>query len=524
MQTSRSGPSDQPYAATRHHWMNWVARHALMQPEAVAFRYLGADTTWRALHERSTALAAALARRGVGTGDRVVTLTLNRTEFFETVLAVGALGAIAVPVNFRLTPPEVRWIVEDCGARVVVTEPALLPLARAVAAGGGIDLVVAMDTPAEGDLTGYADLLAEPVGDWAMGDLPEDTTALILYTSGTTGHPKGAMLTHANLGLQALTCIRAFWVTPEDVSLMAAPAFHVAAIGAVAPNLLVGLRTVIHPLREFNPTELIDAWERERVTSVFLVPVQWQAVCADPSLPGRDLALRVISWGAAPASDTLLRRMAECFPDVKNVAVFGQTEMSPITCVLEGEEAINRLGSVGRVIPTVSAMVVDADMRPVPVGEVGEIVYRGPTLMKGYWNDPDATAAAFDGGWFHSGDLVRQDADGYVWVVDRTKDMIISGGENIYSAEVENAVAGHPSVAEVAVTGRSDERWGEVPVATVALRPGAPDLTLEELRGFLADRLAAYKHPRALVVVDALPRNAAGKVLKPRLRQEQPAT
>ena len=216
--------------------------------------------------------------------------------------------------------------------------------------------------------------------------------------------------------------------------------------------------------------------------------------------------------------------MAECFPDAKNVAVFGQTEMSPITCVLEGEEAVAHLGSVGKVIPTVTAMVVDAEMNPVPVGQVGEIVYRGPTLMRGYWNDAEATAAAFDGGWFHSGDLVRQDADGYVWVVDRTKDMIISGGENIYSAEVENAIAGHPSVAEVAITGRPDDRWGEVPVATVALRPEAPVLTLEELRGFLQDRLAAYKHPKHLVVVDALPRNAAGKVVKPRLRQEQPTT
>ena len=223
MQTPPIGQADQPYAATRHHWMSWVARHATMQPGAVAFRYLGADTTWRSLHERSTALAAALARRGVAAGDRVVTLTLNRTEFFETVLAVNALGAIAVPVNFRLTPVEVGWIVQNCGARVIVTEAALLALTRAVAAGGGIDLVVGMDTATEGDVVGYEELVGEPVGDWRMGDLAEDTTALILYTSGTTGHPKGAMLTHGNMGVQALTCIRAFWSTPDDISLMAAP-------------------------------------------------------------------------------------------------------------------------------------------------------------------------------------------------------------------------------------------------------------------------------------------------------------
>ena len=212
--------------------------------------------------------------------------------------------------------------------------------------------------------------------------------------------------------------------------------------------------------------------------------------------------------------------MADTFPLARNVAVFGQTEMSPITCVLGGDDALRKLGSVGQVIPTIQAQVVDAFGVPVAQGEVGEIVYRGPTLMKGYWNAPEATAEAFAGGWFHSGDLVRQDEDGFVWVVDRKKDMVISGGENIYCTEVENAIAAHPDVAEVAVVGRADERWGEVPVAVVALRVGAPDLALEDLRAFLHDRLASYKHPRAVVLLDRLPRNASGKVVKPQLRAD----
>ena len=211
--------------------------------------------------------------------------------------------------------------------------------------------------------------------------------------------------------------------------------------------------------------------------------------------------------------------MSETFPGTQILAAFGQTEMSPVTCMLLGDDAIRKLGSVGKVIPTVSARVVDENMNDVEVGQVGEIVYRAPTLMAGYWNNPKATAEAFAGGWFHSGDLVRQDAEGYVWVVDRKKDMIISGGENIYCAEVENVLAGHPAIAEVAVIGRADEKWGEVPGGRGRSRRRPPtDLGLADLEKFLSERLARYKHPKALEIVDALPRNPAGKVLKTELR------
>jgi fatty-acyl-CoA synthase len=203
--------------------------------------------------------------------------------------------------------------------------------------------------------------------------------------------------------------------------------------------------------------------------------------------------------------------MAETCPDSKILAAFGQTEMSPVTCMLAGEDAIRKLGSVGKVIPTVAARIVDDQMNDVEVGEVGEIVYRATTLMAGYWNKPEATAEAFEGGWFHSGDLVRADDEGYIWVVDRKKDMIISGGENIYCAEVENVVAAHPSIAEVAVIGRPDDKWGEIPVAVAAL---TEPLTLDGLTRFLDNRLARYKQPKALEIVDKLPRNPAGKVLK----------
>jgi fatty-acyl-CoA synthase len=509
-------PTEQPYLARRQNWTNQLARHALMQPDATALRFLGHTTTWGELDRRVTALAGALSRRGVGFGDRVLILMLNRTEVIESFLAANKLGAIAVPVNFRMTPPEIAFLVSDCQARVVITEAVLAKVATAVR---GIDptletVVVAGGT--DDEVIGYDDLISEPGDAQRPVDIPDDSPALIMYTSGTTGRPKGAVLTHNNIAGQAMTNL--FTVSPDinhDVGFIGVPLFHIAGIGNAISGLLLGLPTVLYPLGAFDPGALLDVLAAEKVTSIFLVPAQWQAVCAAQRTNPRELRLRVLSWGAAPASDSLLRDMSELFPGTQIYAAFGQTEMSPVTCILLAQDAIRKLGSVGKVIPTVAARVVDDNMNDVPVGQVGEIVYRAPTLMAGYWNNPKATAEAFAGGWFHSGDLVRQDEEGYVWVVDRKKDMIISGGENIYCAEVENVLAGHPAIVEVAVVGRPDERWGEVPVAVAAVHT---DLDLGDLDQFLTERLARYKHPKALEIVDALPRNPAGKVLKTELR------
>lgn len=509
----------EPMRSRRNHWMNQIAIHATTIPDAPALRYLGKTTTWRELHERVGKLADALARRGVGRGDRVLILMLNNTEYIESVFAINTLGAIAVPVNFRLTPPEIAYLVTDSGATAIITEAMFAPLVTAVSdQTGGLDTRIVVGVGTCEGLLGYDDLLAEEGEPHEPLDVAEDTAALIMYTSGTTGNPKGAVLTHLNMNSQALTCIRAMRYSADDIAFCASPLFHIAGLGSIASCFVLGALTVIHPLKAFDATEVLDAWERERATSVFLVPAQWQIVCADPSVPHRDLRLRVISWGAAPASDTVLRAMAETFPDALNVAVFGQTEMSPITCVLDGEDAIRKLGSVGKPIPTIATRIVDDEMNDVAPGEIGEIVYRGPTLMREYWNNPRATADAFAGGWFHSGDLVRRDDEGFVYVVDRKKDMIISGGENIYCAEVENVLFAHPRIREAAVIGRADDKWGEVPVAIVAVEDDA-ELDLAELEPHLNAHLARYKHPKALVVVDTLPRNAGGKVVKHELRK-----
>lgn len=510
--------TEQPYLARRQNWVTQLERHALMQPGAPALRFLGKTVTWGDLRQRVAALADALSRRGVGFGDRVMVLMLNRTEFVESVLAVNMLGAIAVPLNFRLTPAEIAFLVQDCEARVMITESVLVPVAAGVREVEPLlDTIVVAGGAGDERLLGYEDLIGEQGASHDPVDIPNDSPALIMYTSGTTGRPKGAVLTHTNLTGQTMTGLYTNGADiNNDVGFVGVPFFHIAGIGNMLTGLLLGTPTVIYPLGAFEPGQLLDVLAEEKVTGLFLVPAQWQAVCAEQQARPRDLRLRVMSWGAAPAPDALLREMSATFPGTQILAAFGQTEMSPVTCMLPGEDAIRKRGSVGKVIPTVAARVVDENMNDVPTGEVGEIVYRAPTLMSGYWNNPEATAEAFAGGWFHSGDLVRMDDEGYVWVVDRKKDMIISGGENIYCAEVENVLASHPSIVEVAVIGRAHEKWGEVPIAVAAV--AGDQLLLDELEEFLTERLARYKHPKALEIVDALPRNPAGKVLKTELR------
>ncbi|OLZ43781.1 AMP-binding protein [Amycolatopsis keratiniphila] len=506
-----------PASSFRHHWMAHAATHAMMRPGKPALRYLGETTTWADLSRRSLSLAAGLAARGITEGDRVATLTFNHPWFVETVFAANSLGAMAVPLSFRLAPAELDHILADCTPSAVVVDARLLPLLDAAPNAASISTVLVIGEPDDADgRTEYEEFLTahEPL---ELPDVSEESTALIMYTSGTTGTPKGVMLSHQNLQMQALTCIRAMKIFDDtDVAFLTAPFFHIAGLGSIVANFLVGGVVVIHPLGAFDPRAVLDAYEREGATVVFNVPQQWDLICAQPDIAERELKLRIISWGAAPASKATLLAMAEKFPSALNVAVFGQTETSPITCVLSGEDSMRKLGSVGKPIPTLQYRVVDDEMNDVAPGEVGEIVYRGPMVTKGYWRKPRETAEAFAGGWFHSGDLVSQDEDGFIWVVDRKKDMIISGGENIYCAELENAISAHPSVREVAVIGRPDERWGQVPVAFIAATDTEPSLA--ELVEFLDGRLASFKLPKDLVVLPELPRNAGGKVVKGALR------
>jgi fatty-acyl-CoA synthase len=502
------------------HWVDHVGRHAFATPDSVAIRFNGDSITWAQLDDRLHRLAAGLGARGVRKGDRVAILMTNRPEFVEIALAATAIGAIAVPMNFRLAPEEVAYILGDSGSTVVVTDPMLQPLAAAAIASleqPPLLAVAGLEGAADAGVIGYDDLLAAERHEPEFID--ERDVALIMYTSGTTGRPKGAMLTHLNLLMQSITSIRTSRIQGDDVvTLCNVPLFHIAGIGGMPVSLLIGAKTVIMPTGLFDAESTLEVVETEKVTSLFLVPAQWQVLCAHPDATRRCASLRTIAWGAAPASVRLLEDMGRVFPHTEIISVFGQTEMSPVTTSLPGGEAVRKIGSIGKVIPTIVARVVDDEMNDVKPGEVGEIVYRGPTLMSGYWNAPEATAEAYAGGWFHSGDLVREDEDGFLYVVDRKKDMIISGGENIYCAEVENVLASHPGIAEVAIIGAPHERWGETPLAVVVPADADAPPTLEDLVEFSRDRLASYKKPTVVVLVEALPRNASGKVLKHELR------
>ncbi|MFI6367661.1 long-chain-fatty-acid--CoA ligase [Nocardia sp. NPDC050630] len=511
--------SIEPARSRRRHWNNQVRRHALMIPDHPALRFLDRTVTWRELYDRSSALAGALRQRGIEPGDRVLTVMLNRPEYLETLLAVTAVGAIAVPINIRMSAGEAVFIATDVGAKAVITDDAMAELAATVAADcPDIEFVVGVDGSQQGQLR-YEQLISDTMGELPDIDVHDDSIALILYTSGTTGRPKGAMITHANLNAICMAFIDSLSCRRGDVVSVAVPLFHIGGIASVLPQLYFGGPAVIHPMGDFDADRTLDLFEHEGTTWVFLVPAQWQAVANAQLRRPRNTRLRVLSWGAAPASDTVLRAMGDAFPDAETVAVFGQTESTGFACYLDGRYSLSKLGSVGVATSAVEVRVVDDEMREVPIGEVGEIVFRGPTVMAGYWQRPDATNEVFAGGWLHTGDLGRQDDDGFLYIVDRKKDMIISGGENIYCAEVENTLMDHPAIAEVAVIGRADERWGEIAVAVLALHEDQT-LSRDELAEFLGPRLARFKHPKDLVFVDQLPRNASAKVLKTVLRDK----
>ncbi|GLP74655.1 long-chain-fatty-acid--CoA ligase [Mycobacterium antarcticum] len=492
-----------------------LSRHALIRPNQIAFVDPRRRCTFAELNASVRRLASVLATRGVRPGDRVATLGVNSLELVETWFATLTLGAIAVPINFRLVPDEIAGVLADCGATAVVVDTALEDaVPRALTRAQDVYTVLTIGDDLD-ELTRAAD-----PGYTTEVSVGDEEPAFLMYTSGTTGMPKGAVITHRNLYLHAFSSIATLGHRSDDDCWMAmAPLFHTAGVSGMLPTFLTGGTVVIPPSGGFSPAAALNTIAEERVTSCWMTPAQWQLVCELPDLADYDLSrLRRVWWGAAPASSTLLRAMASAFEGAEIIAAFGQTECSPITCLLRGPDSIRKIGSVGTPMLNVEVRIVDEDMTDVAVGEVGEIVYLGPLVMREYWNRPAETAAAFHGGWFHSGDLVRQDEDGYIYVVDRKKDMIISGGENIYSAEVENVVAAHPNVSEVAIIAVPDQKWGETPMAViVAHDPTAPP-TDAEIETHCRAHLAAYKRPRHVVIVDALPRNASGKVLKAQLR------
>jgi fatty-acyl-CoA synthase len=508
-------------AARRMSHAEQLARLARKHPDRLALMCVDEERTFHDLDLRVTKLAQALRARGVGAGDRLAILMGNSLEMVETFFAGWRLGAVVVPVNFRFVASEAHYVIADSGASAIVVDDGLLALVRQERGSlRELRTVIVHGRARPEGCERFDDLLAEDHGPMAPIDVPDHAPAVIMYTSGTTGRPKGAVLTHFNLVMSTLSSIIEQRIEPRnEVWYSNLPLFHVGGLSGVLLYLLVGGTSVIVPSGNFSAAAAVSDLERYGVTGCVFVGMQWDEVCDAIVARRPTLSLRRASWGAANTPVSVLAKMSVVLRDVPVYSFFGQTEMSPVTCALTAADAERKMGSVGQPIVNVEARIVDEDLRDVAVGEVGEIVYRGPTVMQGYWNMPQATAEAFEGGWFHSGDLCRMDEDGYIYVVDRKKDMIVSGGENIYCPEVESVLVQHAGVAEAAVIGVPHPKWGETLRAVVVPADPACPPTYEELAAFCQQRLASYKKPTSLVVVEAMPRNATGKVVKPVLRE-----
>jgi fatty-acyl-CoA synthase len=461
------------------------------------------EQTYRELHERATRVAHVLAGLGVSRGDRVAYLGPNEPEFLEALFGTGLAGGVFVPLNTRLTPPELSHIVRDSGASVLVHAPSHDEHAAALRE----DVPHVLDRGTAERLLAAAP--ADPV-DEAVG--PDDL-AMIMYTSGTTGRPKGAALSHANIGWNSVNVLIDVDLAADEVTLVNAPMFHVAALNqTVLPTLLKGGTLV---LDSFDPVRTLEVIARRRVTYLFGVPAMFQAVAATPEWATADLSsVRTVICGGAPVPS----RVITIYQDRGLVFLqgYGLTESSPSALFLRAAESTRKAGSAGTPCFFTDVRVVGRDGHDVAAGEPGEVLLHGPNVMTGYWGRPEETAAVLSAdGWLRTGDVAVRDADGFLHIRDRVKDMIISGGENVYPAEVEDALHRHPAVADCAVIGVPDERWGEVGRAVVVANdPVAP----EELLRFLDGRIARYKIPKSVVFADALPRTASGKLRKGVLR------
>jgi len=494
-------------------------RAAQQTPRLAATIFGDRVRTWAQCYDRVARLAAGLRDLGVAPGDRVAILALNSDRYHEYLYAVPWVGAVVVPLNTRWSDAEVLFSLADCQAKVVIVDDTfagLFPARTGRPSEGAV--IFAGDGTCPDGLIDFETLISEhsPVEDVRCGG---QTPAGIFYTGGTTGTAKGVVLSHDNL----LTAALGFAATGDAMQpggrlLHAAPMFHLADGCAWNIRNLLGGTQVI--LASFTAVGVADAIQRHRVTDVLLVPTMIQMFLDDPRTADADLtSLRSLLYGASPIADAVLQRAIKRLPGARFTQAYGMTELSPAATALSpsdhDDERLRR--SAGRALPHAEVRIVDADGHEVPCGDVGEITVRGGHVMIGYWNRPEETAAAMQDGWMHTGDGGYLDGAGYLFIVDRIKDMIVSGGENVYSAEVENAIANHPAVAACAVIGVPDPDWGERVHAVIVLTPGSR-LSTAELRKHTKTLIAAYKAPRTAEFVDMLPTSAAGKVLKRDLR------
>ena len=497
---------------------DWIAHHARNSGDDVAAVDLHENRrlTYREFDRRIGRLAAWLRGAGVGRGDRTAILAQNCTDFFELQFACQRLGAIFTPLNWRLTVPELSFIVGDCAPRVLIhdqefadTAAALLPSVegmRLLSRGGGA--------------SDYERALAsvEPLAAAGCERVGLEDVSTIMYTSGTTGRPKGAQITHGMTFWNAVNLGMPAEIGYSSVFLAALPLFHTGGLNCYSNPVFHAGGTVLIP-RSFDPGEALRMIADPAVglTHFFGVPAHYQFMLQHPDFDKTDLSrLRVAGVGGAPMPVPLLEGWIARGVDL--IQGYGMTETSPSVLCLDRRHAARKIGSSGKPVLHTEVRVVDAEGNDVAQGEMGELWVRGPNVTPGYWNRPEANRGSFTDGWLHTGDAVRVDEEGFYYIVDRTKDMYISGGENVYPAEVESVLYQIPQLAEAAIIGVPDERWGEVGKAIVAVKPGQV-LTEQQILDHCSENLARFKLPRYVEFVDALPRNATGKVHKPTLRQ-----
>jgi fatty-acyl-CoA synthase len=503
---------------------SWPERRLLLSPDRDAIWFEGTTTSHAGFAERVRRTAAALAGLGVAAGDRVAWTGGNHPSALETLYACGQLGAIWVPVNARLAAPEAEYVLTHSGASVAVHGRDHGGLADALRDRlPAVRHWVAAETPLAGGAGSlpYEQLLADADPQRRDEAVTLDDPCLVMYTSGTTGRPKGAVLTHGNMTWNAMNQLLGFDFAPDERTLALAPLFHIGGLnGTVNPTLLRGGCAVV--VRRFEPAETLRVIEEQRVNSFFAVPTMLDAMAREPGFVTRDLsALRTVGAAGAPLPLPTLGTWLD--RGVTMQQAYGMTETSPGATVLDSADAERKVGSAGKPVFFTDVRVLRPDGTEAAPGEVGEIVVQGPNVMAGYWNEPEQTAAVVRDGWYHSGDAGSLDDEGFLYVRDRYKDMIVSGGENVYPAEIESALLELDDVLEAAVIGVPDAHWGEVGLAVVVPAPGVV-LDADDLRTRLRERLAAFKVPRYVELTDELPKTATGKVRKPDLRDRYALT
>ena len=473
---------------------HWIERHARFSPRAAAIRFEGREISYAELAERIRRAAAVLAARGVRQGDAVAYLGYNHPAALVLLFACARLGAMLVPLNWRLAPPELARVVADCPPRLLLVEKAFsqtLP--------GGVDIAILEDNTSS---------LPEPQGS-------DEMPVLLCYTSGSTGAPKGVVLPQRALVWNAVNSTHMHDLTSADRVLTTLPLFHVGGLNIqTTPALHAGACVTLHA--RFDPRAALEAIERERITLTVLVPAQLSAMMELPEWKRADLSgLRMITTGSTIVPEAFVRKVSA--RGVPVVQVYGSTETCPVAAYVRAPDALRKAGSAGVAALHCEVKVVGEDGAELPAGADGEILVRGPNVASGYWRAPQETARAFKDGWYRSGDVGHFDEEGHLYVVSRIKDMIISGGENIYPAEVESVLLECPAVEEACVVGRPDARWGEVVAAAVVLKAGCRMSEAEALALF-DGRIARYKHPREVRFLERLPRSALGKIQREAVR------